>query len=86
VSAVTDGLRESKLCCGCFYGLAVDAFTQQRVLKLRDEIALLRHENEVYRSQKHRTPEEKHSNDLRRFRLLAIREELRTLLQQKRNA
>jgi hypothetical protein len=71
---------------GDFYGLAVDAFTQQRVLKLRDEIALLRHENEVYRSQRRRTREEEHSNDSRRFRLLAIREELRTLLQQKRNA
>ena len=86
VCAVTYGLRETKLYCGRFYGLAVDTFTQQRVLKLRDEIALLRHENEVYRSQKHRTREEEHSNDLRRFRLLAIREELRTLLQQKSNA
>ena len=71
---------------GRFYGLAVDAFTQQRVLKLRDEIALFRHQNEVYRSQRHRTREEERSNDLRRFRLLAIREELRTLLQQKSNA
>ena len=86
MSVVTDGLRENKLCCGRFYGFAVDAFTQQRVLKLRDEIALLRHENEVYRSQRHRTREEEHSNDLRRFRLLAIREELRTLLQPKSNA
>lgn len=86
MSVVTDGLRETKLCCGRFYGFAVDAFTQQRVLKLRDEIALLRHENEVYRSQRHRTREEEHSNDLRRFRLLAIREELRTLLQPKSNA
>jgi hypothetical protein len=86
VFVVTDGLRETKLCCGRSYGLAVDAFTQQRVLKLRDEIALLRHQNEAYLSQRHRTREEEHSNDLRRFRLLAIREELRTLLQQKRNA
>jgi len=83
---VTDGLRETKLCCGRFYGFAVDAFTQQRVLKLTDEIGSLRHENEVYRSQRHHTREEEHSNDLRRFRLLAIREELRSLLQQKSNA
>lgn len=64
----------------------MDASTQQRVSKLTDEIALLRHENEVYRSQKHRTREEQHRNVLRRFRLLAIREELRTLLLQKSNA
>jgi len=86
VSVVADSLRGTELCCGRFFGFAVDAFTQQRVLKLRDEIALLRHENEVYRSQRHRTREEEHSNGLRRFRLLAIREELRTLLLQKSNA
>lgn len=67
------------------FTVAVDAFTQQRVLKLTDEIASLRYENEAYRSQKHHTREEEHSNDLRRFRLLAIREELRTLLPQKSN-
>jgi len=60
---------------------AVDAFTQKRVLKLRDEIASLHHENELHRSRCHHTLEEKHANDLRRFRLLLIREELRGLLQ-----
>jgi hypothetical protein len=62
--------EKPKYVVGDFCGLAVDAFTQQRVLKLRDEIALLRHENEVYRSQRRRTREEEHSNDSRRFRLL----------------
>ena len=33
----------------------MDASTHQRVSKLTDEIGLLRHENEVYRSQKYRT-------------------------------
>lgn len=64
----------------------VDAFTQQRVVKLRDEIASLYYENERYRSQRHHTLEEKHANDVRRFRLLVIREELRTLLQPKTSA
>jgi hypothetical protein len=63
------------------YSFAVDAFAQQRVLKLRDEIAVLRHENGVYRSQKHHSLEQWHMNDVRRFRLLAIREELRSLSQ-----
>jgi hypothetical protein len=61
------------------YSFAVDAFTQQRVLKLRDEIAVLRCENGVYRSQKHHSLEQRRTNDLRRFRLFAIREELRSL-------
>jgi hypothetical protein len=64
----------------------VDAFTQQRVLKLRDEIAALQRENELYRVRGHHTLEEKHANDLRRFRLLTIREELRSLLQPKSTA
>jgi hypothetical protein len=68
------------------YIFGVDAFTEQRVLKLKNEIASLQYENESYRSQRHHTLEEKHSDDLRRVRLLAIREELRTLLQPKSNA
>lgn len=68
------------------YIFGVDAFTGQRVLKLKNEIASLQYENELYRSQKRHTLEEKHSDDLRRFRLLAIREELRTLFQPNSNA
>jgi hypothetical protein len=41
VSVVTDACEKPSYVVGDFYGLAVDAFTQQRVLKLRDEIALL---------------------------------------------
>jgi hypothetical protein len=59
----------------------VDAFTQQRVLKLKDEIAVLQCENGVYKSQKGHSLEQKRTNDLRRFRLFAIREELRSLSQ-----
>ncbi len=57
----------------------VDAFTQQRIVKLRDEIATLQHDNEVYRSHRHHTKAEADTNQLRRFRLLAIREELRNM-------
>jgi hypothetical protein len=64
----------------------LDAFTQQRVSKLKDEIAFLQRENELYRSRGHHTLEEEHADDLRRFRLLAIREELRSLLQPKSTA
>ena len=63
----------------------MDAFTQKRVLELRDEIASLQYENEMYRSQKSHTREQLHANDLRRCRLLAIREELQGLLQKTTN-
>jgi hypothetical protein len=58
------------------YSFGVDAFTQQRVMRLRNETASLQHENESYRSQSRHTPEQKDSHDLRGFRLQAIREEL----------
>jgi Flp pilus assembly pilin Flp len=35
------------------YSFGVDAFTQQRVSTLRNEIASLQYENELYRSQRH---------------------------------
>jgi hypothetical protein len=66
---------------GRFYGFGVDAFTQKRVLELRDEIASLQHENQLYWSRKHCTLEQEHANDFRRSRLLAIREELKRLSQ-----
>lgn len=82
MSVVTDSLRDTRLYCGTFfYGFGVDAFTQKRVLELRDEIASIQHENELYQSQKHHTLEQEHANDLRRSRLLAIREELKGLSQ-----
>jgi hypothetical protein len=54
----------------------VDEFTQQRVLELRQEIALLQRDNESYRWQKRRTASEDNTNELRRVRLWAIKEEL----------
>jgi hypothetical protein len=58
----------------------VDSFTQQRVLELRHEIAALQRDNESYRRQKRHTDSEFNTNELRRLRLLAIKEELlRTL-------
>jgi hypothetical protein len=54
----------------------VDAFTRQRVLELRQEIASLQRDNESYRWQKRHTASEDNTNELRRFRLLAIKEEL----------
>jgi hypothetical protein len=54
----------------------VDAFTQQRVLELRQEIASLHRDNESFRWQKRHTASEDNTNELRRFRLLAIKEEL----------
>jgi hypothetical protein len=54
----------------------VDSFTQKRVLELRQEIAALQRDNESYRRQKRRTDSEFNTNELRRLRLLAIKEEL----------
>ena len=54
----------------------MDAFTQQRVLVLRQEIAALQRDNESFRCQKRHTSSEDNTNELRRFRLLAIKEEL----------
>jgi len=54
----------------------VDELTQQRVLELRQEIASLQRDNESYRWQKRRTASEDNTNELRRIRLWAIKEEL----------
>jgi hypothetical protein len=43
-------------------------------------------ENELYRSRRHHTLEKRHADDLRRFRLLAIQEELGSLFQPKTSA
>ena len=55
---------------------SVDTFTQRRVLELRTEIAALQHEQLVYAQQAFHTPAERHTRDLRRQRLQAIKEEL----------
>jgi hypothetical protein len=58
------------------YIFAVDTFTQRRISELRSEIAALRHEQLVYAQQAFHMPAEKHTRDLRRQRLRAIKEEL----------
>ena len=60
----------------------MDAFTQQRVLVLRQEIAALHRDNESFRCQKRHTASEDNTNELRRFRLLAIKEELLRMTEQ----
>jgi len=54
----------------------MDQFDRERVLELRQEIASLKRENELYRSRRRYTAAEVNTNELRRVRLLAIREEL----------
>jgi hypothetical protein len=54
----------------------MDQFDRDRVLVLREEIASLQRENESYRSQKYHTRAEGYTNELRRLRLFAIRDEL----------
>ena len=54
----------------------MDAFTQQRVLELREEIGALQRENELYQRKRSHPDSELNINDLRRLRLLAIKEEL----------
>ena len=56
--------------------LRMHQFDRERVLELRQEIAALQRENESYRSQPHHTRSVSNTNELRRLRLLAIREEL----------
>jgi hypothetical protein len=54
----------------------VDAFTQERVLELRQEIASLQHDNDLYRLHTRHSAEDSRLSEVRRLRLLAIKEEL----------
>jgi hypothetical protein len=58
----------------------MDALSRKRVICLRDEIATLRHDNDLYRSKKPSTRRnallEANASESRRYRLLAIKEEL----------
>jgi hypothetical protein len=56
--------------------LSMDAFSQQRVLELRQEIASLQRDNDLYRSNWYHTASDTKSNHLRRLRLVAIQDEL----------
>jgi hypothetical protein len=58
------------------YSFGVDAFTQQRILYLKDEIASLRHDNELYRLRGNSTRLQTMANESRRSRLKEIKEEL----------
>jgi hypothetical protein len=57
----------------------MDSVTQQRLLELRSEIAALRRDDESYRKHTHHTVSQDNIRELRRLRLVAIREELLTL-------
>ena len=54
----------------------MDQFDRERVLELRREIAALQRANELYQLQRLHTASEAHTNELRRLRLQAIRDEL----------
>jgi hypothetical protein len=58
----------------------MDQFTQQRILSLRDEIASIQRENSRYRSDKAHSQIEMMQDEVRKYRLLAIREELLIML------
>ena len=58
------------------YIFSVDAFSQRRVLELRQEIGLLRQDNDLYQLRKRYPAEDAKLNEVRRLRLLAIKEEL----------
>ena len=58
------------------YIFGVDAFTQRRIVELRNEIAARQHEQLLYTAQVFHTPAEKHTRDLRQERLQAIKHEL----------
>jgi len=53
----------------------------ERTGKLRREIELIRQEEHRYRSQRSHSMAENAEHDKREFRILAIREELRTLVE-----
>ena len=59
----------------------VDAFTQRRVSELRNEITALQDQSQNYRLQKRRTLAESDQQEVRRLRLLAIREELARMIE-----
>ena len=64
----------------------MDSFTQQRVLELRKEISALQRDYQSYQRKSRHSDSELNTNELRRLRLLAIKEELLRLSQRsKRN-
>jgi hypothetical protein len=57
----------------------MDAFTEQRTISLRDEIKSIQRENSRYRLNKAHNQIELMQDEARKYRLLAIREELRIM-------
>ncbi len=58
-----------------------DSSIAERTEKLRREIALIQQEERNYRSHRNHSLAENTEHDKREFRVLAIREELRTLVE-----
>ena len=58
-----------------------DSSIAARTEKLRREIELIQQEEHTYRSHKNHSLAEREEHDRREFRILAIREELRTLVE-----
>jgi hypothetical protein len=59
----------------------VDAFTQRRVAELRNEIIALQDQNQTYRLQGRHTLAASDQQEVRRLRLLAIKEELARMIE-----
>jgi hypothetical protein len=58
----------------------VDAFTQRRVSELRNEITALQDQNQTYHIQESHTQAESDQQEVRRLRLLSIKEELAKMI------
>ena len=71
-------------CCKVYYhGMA--SFAKSRISYLRQEIATLQRDNELYRLKQIRSPLLIRANESRRFRLMEIQEELVTMGMAPRN-
>lgn len=58
----------------------MDAFTQRRVSELRNEITALQDQNQTYHIQESHTQAESDQQEVRRLRLLSIKEELAKMI------
>ena len=58
-----------------------DSSIAGRTERLRREIALIQEEERYYSGHRYRSPDQRGEHDRREFRVLAIREELRTLIE-----
>ena len=58
-----------------------DSSIAGRTVRLRREIALIQEEERYYSGHRYHSPDQRAEHDRREFRVLAIREELRTLIE-----